>query len=127
LCAILLTINHKTQGRANFIISAHSKGALHESVSVMNSPIEIYRGCKESRAAVIARAVDMATRQGRPVIICASAMTPPVMINPGDTPGQAAQRMAQMERQGVLVAIAVWGAMILFTIALALWALSAIT
>jgi hypothetical protein len=89
----------------------------------MNSPIEIYRGCKESRAAVIARAVDMAKRQGRPVIICASAKTPPVMINPGDTPGQAAQRMAQMERQGVWVAVAVWGAMILFTIALALWGL----
>jgi len=93
----------------------------------MNSPIEIYRGCEESRAAVIVRAVDTATRAGRPVIICASAKTPPVLINPGDTPEQAAQRMAQMERQGKLVATAVWGVMIAFTIALALWALSAIT
>ena len=92
----------------------------------MNSAIEIYRGCEESRAAVINRAVELANRSARPVIICASAKTPPVMINPDDTPGQAAKRMAEMERDAQLFAVFVWGAMILFTVAIALWGLSAV-
>ena len=93
----------------------------------MNSAIEIYRGYDESRASVINRAVELANRTGRPVIICANSETPPVMINPGDTPGQAAKRMAEMHRQMILVAVFVWGGMIAFFALLVLWWLSGLT